>query len=58
MKSNKPKSVKSNKPSKLELEKLTLRRLSESEQVKIVGGMASTGEDDFSCVWPDGCIPL
>ncbi len=36
-------SIKSNKPSKLELKKLTLRVLSESEQAQIVGGMGSDG---------------
>jgi hypothetical protein len=40
MKSNKE-SMKSNKPSKLGLKKLTLMVLSESEQAQIVGGMGS-----------------
>jgi hypothetical protein len=55
MKSNKE-SVKSNKPSKLGLKKLTLRALSESEQAQIVGGMRQS--EYFTCDPDYGCETL
>ncbi len=47
MKSNKE-SMKSKKPSKLRLKKLTLRVLTETEQAQIVGGMGIT-ERGYTC---------